>query len=476
MRASRAPVRGRRAARRSACDVPAQVVGQPVHVGGELRVALQICTRGCSPAARRASSSAGLAASQPSGRRSASAGGSAPHHSSNPAGVTRNARSGSGGSSAGQPSSCSASAGPACAAQRCACHGLRRQHMVDQQRQALRQRTPSDEPSASIARIVGSGCRPRASRSSRRCYGRAIRAPACGGELLSGNAQRRQRRRHLYGVRRVSVATSQAPTPSCDRLHVRRPQLQTHLLQRAAIGDVAGCGLSRADDHRARATCATALGFGEPIDAPRPDAVPAGLRADLPGPQPLQGQACSPPPPTSSRRGSTLLAILALCAYATNSLQYFEHDVLLAWAVVTPLLQWLAMCDRPHGSCAASARSAREPRALGRRRRRRPAGREGRDGARRRARRGASTSSAGSTTAPTSAWTTKPRGQHARRPEGRGRPTSARTASRRSTSRCRWARSRASSSCSKRCRAPPRRSSSCPTSSASASSRAGCRT
>ena len=37
-----------------------------------------------------------------------------------------------------------------------------------------------------------------------------------------------------------------------------------------------------------------------------------------------------------------LLAILALCAYATRSLHYFENDVLLTWAVATPVLQWLA--------------------------------------------------------------------------------------------------------------------------------------
>jgi len=37
-----------------------------------------------------------------------------------------------------------------------------------------------------------------------------------------------------------------------------------------------------------------------------------------------------------------LLSILALCAYATRSLHYFETSVLLAWAVITPILQWLA--------------------------------------------------------------------------------------------------------------------------------------
>ena len=38
-----------------------------------------------------------------------------------------------------------------------------------------------------------------------------------------------------------------------------------------------------------------------------------------------------------------LLGILALAAYATNSLHYFEMRVLLTWALLTPLLQWLAM-------------------------------------------------------------------------------------------------------------------------------------
>jgi putative colanic acid biosynthesis UDP-glucose lipid carrier transferase len=37
-----------------------------------------------------------------------------------------------------------------------------------------------------------------------------------------------------------------------------------------------------------------------------------------------------------------LLGILALCAYATRSFHYFEDNVLLTWALVTPVLQWLA--------------------------------------------------------------------------------------------------------------------------------------
>lgn len=39
----------------------------------------------------------------------------------------------------------------------------------------------------------------------------------------------------------------------------------------------------------------------------------------------------------------TLLSILALCGYATKSFGYFEHRVLMAWAVVTPVVQWLAV-------------------------------------------------------------------------------------------------------------------------------------
>jgi putative colanic acid biosynthesis UDP-glucose lipid carrier transferase len=37
-----------------------------------------------------------------------------------------------------------------------------------------------------------------------------------------------------------------------------------------------------------------------------------------------------------------LLSILALCAYATRSFHYFETNILLVWAVITPILQWLA--------------------------------------------------------------------------------------------------------------------------------------
>ncbi len=59
----------------------------------------------------------------------------------------------------------------------------------------------------------------------------------------------------------------------------------------------------------------------------------------------------------------TLLAILALCGYATRSMHYFENDVLLVWVLVTPLLQFLAMwagkvvqrhlASRPEARCKA---------------------------------------------------------------------------------------------------------------------------
>jgi putative colanic acid biosynthesis UDP-glucose lipid carrier transferase len=39
----------------------------------------------------------------------------------------------------------------------------------------------------------------------------------------------------------------------------------------------------------------------------------------------------------------TLVAILALCGYATRSIGYFEYDALWAWVFITPVLQWLAV-------------------------------------------------------------------------------------------------------------------------------------
>jgi putative colanic acid biosynthesis UDP-glucose lipid carrier transferase len=39
----------------------------------------------------------------------------------------------------------------------------------------------------------------------------------------------------------------------------------------------------------------------------------------------------------------SLLVILALCAYATSSFGFFDHEVLMWWAALTPCLQWLAI-------------------------------------------------------------------------------------------------------------------------------------
>jgi putative colanic acid biosysnthesis UDP-glucose lipid carrier transferase len=38
---------------------------------------------------------------------------------------------------------------------------------------------------------------------------------------------------------------------------------------------------------------------------------------------------------------ATLLAILGLCAFATDSFKLFSRDVLIEWAVITPMLHWL---------------------------------------------------------------------------------------------------------------------------------------
>jgi putative colanic acid biosysnthesis UDP-glucose lipid carrier transferase len=40
---------------------------------------------------------------------------------------------------------------------------------------------------------------------------------------------------------------------------------------------------------------------------------------------------------------AVVLATLWLCGYATSSLSFFDRDVLLTWALATPLLQWLAL-------------------------------------------------------------------------------------------------------------------------------------
>ncbi len=53
-----------------------------------------------------------------------------------------------------------------------------------------------------------------------------------------------------------------------------------------------------------------------------------------------------------------LAAILLLCGYATRSLHYFESNVLIAWLVITPVLQWLAAIAGKAAVWALAARAA----------------------------------------------------------------------------------------------------------------------
>jgi putative colanic acid biosynthesis UDP-glucose lipid carrier transferase len=54
----------------------------------------------------------------------------------------------------------------------------------------------------------------------------------------------------------------------------------------------------------------------------------------------------------------SLLAILAMCGYATRSLQLFNMNVLMWWAVVTPTLQWFAYYGGSHLLSKLAARPA----------------------------------------------------------------------------------------------------------------------
>jgi len=59
----------------------------------------------------------------------------------------------------------------------------------------------------------------------------------------------------------------------------------------------------------------------------------------------------------------TLVIILFLCGYATNSIGYFEADALYAWVVATPVLQWIAVyigqrVVRRHAALPEARRSA----------------------------------------------------------------------------------------------------------------------
>ena len=59
----------------------------------------------------------------------------------------------------------------------------------------------------------------------------------------------------------------------------------------------------------------------------------------------------------------SLLVILALCGYATRSLQLFRPDIVFWWSIATPVLQWLCLLRRPQDA-APAGQPAAEP-ALG---------------------------------------------------------------------------------------------------------------
>ena len=61
---------------------------------------------------------------------------------------------------------------------------------------------------------------------------------------------------------------------------------------------------------------------------------------------------------------SSLLAVLLVCGYATDSLRLFQGDTLLAWALVTPVPQWLAVTAGRIKLRRRTRRSAPRPSAI----------------------------------------------------------------------------------------------------------------
>ena len=215
----------------------------------------------------------------------------------------------------------------------------------------------------------------------------------------------------------------------------------------------------------------------EPVDSPTLTVCLLVFALTFPGPQPL------PRPPAGRARGH--LHVLAGAAGHPAAVRLRDatacttskNDVLLAWAMITPICcnRWRCGSARPHPAVAGRATPVHGRTAVvvggG------PLGVKVVQARCRASRTAASISSAISMTARMSACTKSAAIQlawAALKDVSDFRAAS--TACARFTSPCRWARSRASSSCWNRCRAPPRRCSSCPTCSASASSRAGCRT
>ena len=83
------------------------------------------------------------------------------------------------------------------------------------------------------------------------------------------------------------------------------------------------------------------LYFGEPLDRPSRTLCLLVLTMTFPGRNRFRDSAFAAAVDVATS-WIMLLAILALCGYATHSFGYFDDEVLFAWAVVTPFVQWAA--------------------------------------------------------------------------------------------------------------------------------------
>ena len=86
----------------------------------------------------------------------------------------------------------------------------------------------------------------------------------------------------------------------------------------------------------------TSLAFDEPVDRPALTLCLLVFALTFPGRNRFRENLIGAAVETVTS-WVTLLAILALCGYATRSLKYFEDDVLLTWALATPVVQVLAV-------------------------------------------------------------------------------------------------------------------------------------
>jgi putative colanic acid biosynthesis UDP-glucose lipid carrier transferase len=84
------------------------------------------------------------------------------------------------------------------------------------------------------------------------------------------------------------------------------------------------------------------MAFGEPIDRPVVTLGLLVLAVTFPGRNRFRDKPLAAAVDIVTT-WLTLLVVFGLCAYATQSFKYFERDVLLFWALATPLLQWVAV-------------------------------------------------------------------------------------------------------------------------------------